>query len=495
MRPTDPLTERQLEVLRWIADRCPDGVMQGHAHKASARALASRRLVKISKPVGVWSANVTDDGRYYLEHGSFPLRKRPSATRVVPRVVRRQPANDVDVARDTGSQKAPAQKLRELSPTEQLVAHVVAAGGVLQEPRDTRGKNFTWGARQLVRDANRWGKTPPGKRLVHDYIHEGSHWYGPTFDLFTLVDGPAGTDAPLVPVPVPEDVTRYHQAVVALRKAKRLYFKGDVLDRVLRILHAVAVEAESRGLVVTAHQPKATRQPDDVEPWHLLFSAEGETVPLRIEEETDRVEHTPTPCEVKDHERRPWIPIPTHYHVDSGRLRIQIGGQSQLERKAAWADRTRWRLDDKLPEMLREVTVRLDELRLRRLAKAEAEVQYHRAVDREEGRARARAAEANRREMLEQQLTSWQACEELRGYATALATRVAAAEVDDGVDPESLEGARQWLGWVQQRADRTDPTKALATWPKPPELASYELRKFVNEVPVPDAMRYQPDTY
>ena len=39
---------RQVEVLKWIAEGCPDDVMTGDTHKVTARALKSRGLVKVS---------------------------------------------------------------------------------------------------------------------------------------------------------------------------------------------------------------------------------------------------------------------------------------------------------------------------------------------------------------------------------------------------------------------------------------------------------------
>ena len=66
-----PLNARQLEVLRWITEGCPDGVMQGHAHKTSAVALQSRRLVKISRRGGVWTAQITEAGHAYLDTGRW----------------------------------------------------------------------------------------------------------------------------------------------------------------------------------------------------------------------------------------------------------------------------------------------------------------------------------------------------------------------------------------------------------------------------------------
>lgn len=44
-----PLNEGQLDVLRWIADGCPDGVMEGYTYKTTALALQNRQLVTVSK--------------------------------------------------------------------------------------------------------------------------------------------------------------------------------------------------------------------------------------------------------------------------------------------------------------------------------------------------------------------------------------------------------------------------------------------------------------
>jgi hypothetical protein len=44
-----PLNPGQLEVLRWTADGCPDGLMEGYTYKTRALALQERRLVPISR--------------------------------------------------------------------------------------------------------------------------------------------------------------------------------------------------------------------------------------------------------------------------------------------------------------------------------------------------------------------------------------------------------------------------------------------------------------
>jgi hypothetical protein len=66
-----PLNPRQVEVLQWIADGCPDRVWPDFTYKHTAMALQGRRLAKVSKRDG-WHAEITHDGSYYLEHGVYP---------------------------------------------------------------------------------------------------------------------------------------------------------------------------------------------------------------------------------------------------------------------------------------------------------------------------------------------------------------------------------------------------------------------------------------
>lgn len=108
-----PVNERQLEVLRWIADGCPEGVWEDFTYKTTAIALQGRRLATVSKRGG-WHAEITDDGRYYLEHGAYQdeqpkparagLAKRKTARRAPKPVV--PPANEVTERVDESSTEA-----------------------------------------------------------------------------------------------------------------------------------------------------------------------------------------------------------------------------------------------------------------------------------------------------------------------------------------------------------------------------------------------------
>ncbi|MEJ3742810.1 hypothetical protein WEI85_05935 [Actinomycetes bacterium KLBMP 9797] len=64
--------------MRWIADGCPNGVMEGFTNKTVAIALQNRRLVVVSRKGGVWRAELTAAGRFYVEHGHHRPRPEPA---------------------------------------------------------------------------------------------------------------------------------------------------------------------------------------------------------------------------------------------------------------------------------------------------------------------------------------------------------------------------------------------------------------------------------
>jgi hypothetical protein len=69
---------------------------------------------------------------------------------------------------------------------------------------------------------------------------------------------------------------------------------------------------------------------------------------------------------------------------------VDVGAGFGTERRSFWADRSRWTLEERLPDVLREVTVRVGELRLKREAQTRAEAAYREAVEQEPGAAATR---------------------------------------------------------------------------------------------------------
>lgn len=66
------LNGRQLEVLRWLGDGCSHREWPDETYKNSARALESRGLASVTRRRKVWTASITESGRFYLEHGCYP---------------------------------------------------------------------------------------------------------------------------------------------------------------------------------------------------------------------------------------------------------------------------------------------------------------------------------------------------------------------------------------------------------------------------------------
>lgn len=68
---TPRLNDTQTAMLRWLAAEPADGEAT-NPQRLTARALATRKLVKISGRGPSWHAALTDAGRHYLEHGEYP---------------------------------------------------------------------------------------------------------------------------------------------------------------------------------------------------------------------------------------------------------------------------------------------------------------------------------------------------------------------------------------------------------------------------------------
>jgi hypothetical protein len=91
--------------------------------------------------------------------------------------------------------------------TEQLVADVVAAGGRLVIPDQTRRGGANW--RQRAYAAQRHGKVPAGKHLSVAWTNEGF--------VIELKEGDTGNELGADPVAVPARVTRYHRVAQQFR--------------------------------------------------------------------------------------------------------------------------------------------------------------------------------------------------------------------------------------------------------------------------------------
>jgi hypothetical protein len=170
------LTQAQLDVLKWIAEVCPAGVMDGYDHRISAAALRKRGFVETDGRGHSRTAEVTAAGRDYLKRASEP--------------------------------DAPMPRQPNVSVTEQLVSDVEKAGGTLLFPIERGPGSIDYF--QRVAAAERHGKVPDGKRLKIRAT-QSDEWE------IRLVDAQESPNLQFKPVPVPEKVSRYHPVVRTFR--------------------------------------------------------------------------------------------------------------------------------------------------------------------------------------------------------------------------------------------------------------------------------------
>ena len=119
-------------------------------------ALKSRRLVRTSGRGPTWQAEVTPEGLDLLEGAARVERGQLESSDSLAEL---SPAGG-PVNEERSSLERP-RRPRALSPTEQLIADLVAAGGVLAVPSGHGPGEADYG--QRLRSAQRFGKVPGGK--------------------------------------------------------------------------------------------------------------------------------------------------------------------------------------------------------------------------------------------------------------------------------------------------------------------------------------------
>jgi hypothetical protein len=195
--------------------------MEGYYHRLSAAALRSRGLLRIAGRGPTWHARVTERGLALLGQLDQPAETAGPA----PAVLRTSelPANEPQPEKRAERSAGAAPMLK----TEQLVADVIAAGGMLFRASQVGAEDVNW--RQRAYAAQRHGKVPSGKRLTVSST--------PTGYEIMLEDGETGNELGAAPVPVPKQVRNHHPAVREFRDRTMLHEvsrSGSTINRVAR---------------------------------------------------------------------------------------------------------------------------------------------------------------------------------------------------------------------------------------------------------------------
>lgn len=150
--------------------------------------------------------------------------------------------------------------------------------------------------------------------------------------------------------PPPEASPREHRLIRDLRKACErakpaasgfytvsspvsVVLSRSTTERAIAWLDSLMSAAEAGGMLI------------DFDKSGARFTVEGQGIPFRIEEKSDKLPHTPTPAELRQKvERERWgfsyqsDPWPKYDHVPSGRLSIQIDANPYSGLRRSFAD-------------------------------------------------------------------------------------------------------------------------------------------------------------
>ncbi|MDX2375629.1 hypothetical protein M4I32_02305 [Microbacterium sp. LRZ72] len=307
------LNQKQLDVLRWIRDGCPDGVYtEGWEHRIVARALERRGLSSISGQGPSWRASMTAAGRQWLE--------APPVADVIP--------DDTEGAA--------------------FIDRVLAADGklVIEDPHESDLKPYE----RLIRLSLKSSRRPHGKQLA---LRREGGWTSRRWIICFENYAPDYVESR--PVAVPERVGKYHPVARAyLDDVSWQYVSKEHVSRAARVLHALASEAERRGVKiqlpaqVAANKDRHKRHPMKGHLWFVTsdgdYSVEIREIPGTGGAKRDYSYSPPkgTPT---------WIWRRNTEFVSTGRLELILDGRRTPYQGQHFRDAKATRVEDKLGDV------------------------------------------------------------------------------------------------------------------------------------------------
>jgi hypothetical protein len=281
--------------------------------------------------------------------------------------------------------------------------------------------------------------------------------------VISLVDRPELTETPLVPLPLALDLESAPAAILHLQQNPELIaVSDDTRHRALLIMRALAEEADRRHHHVTdrGSDPGIEITIRDV-PIAVLIAEEQQKVMRVSDEDRDRLKY--------DWQRATPVPV-----LDwTGRLAITLSnGQTH---RPTFADRKRWRLEDKLPLVLEAAEQWADEIIAARERDAQAKRERRRQWDEALAKARRAYLDQINRDRLDRQLDSYDKAQRLRAFAEAVEAK------STQLPESSKDRVAAWAAWIRGEADRLDPAlqpEDLA-YLTPDTVSEYEVSKYM----------------
>ena len=351
-----------------------------------------------------------------------------------------------------------------------LLAAVQAADNHLVIPDPDRA--FRAACRRAIHAIFTGDLVPTGFRLRYTGRNRGDL----VLSIVPIEDAPRPPD-PLPSIPIPESLRGCHPIISATREVignrktgwidthhqkgvAHLRIHPGNLKRSLLILQAMVAEAQRRGFdVKTGGRCEG-----------LVLVVDGYPQEIAIKEETSRSPHEPTPAEQKQIDKGYSWGVPKWDVEPTGRLVLLLGHESYTMKTLA-ADRQRWKLEDKLATAFEKLSAESEKARLRDEERARVEQRRQEAWQAAMDAARVEYVDHKRTEWLSDQLGRWRDARDLREFVTAVGEREGLSDDD-----------REWLTWIEARADNIDPSRRRIAPPPPPEPGPEDLKPFLHGI-------------
>ncbi|MEE1738022.1 PE-PGRS family protein [Streptomyces sp. BE147] len=475
MHRWSPLNDRQLALLTRIGDGTEPVTSDSPELAATARALKGRGLITMPKQSGRWQADITNDGRFYLEHGHHPDRparaprgQRSTAPEPNPQV---GPPRGRQTAPSSETKPARAAKPPHPSPAKvgaALIAEVQQAGRFLRIPNPSEEERARY---RRAFDAARQC-APEGYHLRHSGRAKGDFFLG-----LLRANGEDDTEWNRIRLARSRVITDVEDVIAAVTADHSAFeISEEVFPRVLSLLRLLAEQALVRHGEIAV--PKKRRQP------RPLLTIHGRTYEISFRERQKQVRYVP---ERPDRRTYDWQRVtPAQRFEPSGELELQFTQQSSYGWNKVWADTVKKPLEDQIGSVFRALKARAEEQersrlkheaeqrrlreereaeqqrlreereqqeKERRLREAEEKERRRREREAAVSVASIKAVDAVRAERFSTALEQWRTAGEVRDFCAALDE--AAVTSDDVLDAERL---REWSAWGKAEADRLDPT-------------------------------------
>ncbi|MFI8850298.1 PE-PGRS family protein [Streptomyces sp. NPDC053499] len=493
MHRWSPLNERQLALLNRIAGG-DDPVTSDSPHLAlTARALKERGLITMPKAGGKWRAEVTDAGRFYLEHGHHPdkpaqaPRKKQSAASGTggaqsPAPAQGGSAPDAASAKNLSPRTAPRSALEIPGPA--LIEKIQKAGRFLRIPNPDAAERARY---RRAFDAARQC-APRGYHLKYSGRNKGDFFLG-----LLRTTGEDETEWNRIRLQRSRLITDIEDVLASVAADHSAFEVSDeVLPRVLSLLRLLAEEAENRLGDLTVSKKRKQPRP--------LLTVHGRTYEVSFRERQKPVQYVRSqPGRRRTYD---WQRVtPQHRLEPSGELELHVGPQQGYYGwKKDWGDTPKKPLESQMGSIFRALKAHAEEEERARLEREAEQRRLREELERKEADRRRREAEERERALREWETAvstakikavhsartkhfgtafdEWRTAGEMRTFCSAL-TEAA----DRATDPDEAGRLRQWAEWGRAEADRLDPTTGRQSLVKRnfhAEPTGDELRPFLD---------------